>query len=105
MRRIAAVMAVLACVPGLARAAVEAETFAGRTIDWTFGEQRFDEDGRTRDRLFRDRYGWWEIREGALCFLWPPREDWECVVTTLGPGPAVRFAFPDGTIYDGAFRE
>ena len=56
-------------------------------------------------RLLRDRHGWWEIRGGALCLLWPPREDWECAQVALGPGPAVRFDFPDGTVTEGVFRE
>lgn len=106
VRALAATVLAVALVPGPGTAAGDlAGLFAGRTVDWTWGEQRFQPNGRTRDRLFRDRHGWWEARGDALCFLWPPREDWECVSVTLGPGAAVRFEFPDGTVYAGAFRE
>ena len=87
----------------LAGDALEA-ALAGRTLSYGPDDQTFYETGRTRYRLLGSRWGWWEIREGRYCALWPPREDWDCFDTHTR-GEVIRFTGPEGEIYLGTYAE
>ena len=81
------------------------ELLAGRTVVYDLDEQVFFENGRTRYRVFRDRWGWWEIQNGQYCSLWPPSEDWTCFgAETNATRDKIRFTDPDGVIFEGQFE-
>lgn len=72
------------------------------TLIYGLDEQIFFENGRTRYTLLKHRWGWWELRDGRHCTLWPPREDWECFTAErAADGNRIRFTGPDGIVTEG----
>ena len=83
-----------------------AEVLAGQNVIYDPDEQKFFENGRTRYRVFRDRWGWWELQEGRYCSLWPPAEIWECFDTEISPdGARLRFTSAEGIVTEGVFEK
>ena len=76
----------------------------GATVSYDPDTQVFFETGRTRYRLLRDRWGWWEIRGDSYCSLWPPGEDWTCFAVERRGG-RLRFIDPDGVITEATLSE
>lgn len=83
-----------------------AKRLSGANVVYDLDEQKFFENGRTRYRVFRDRWGWWEMREGRYCSLWPPAEIWECYETELSAdGAQIKFTSSEGIVTVGTFVE
>ncbi len=81
------------------------ELLSGRTVVYDLDEQVFFANGRTRYRVFRDRWGWWELQDGRFCSLWPPSEEWTCFTAeTNQEMDKIRFTDPEGIIFEGHFE-
>ena len=78
-----------------------AAALAGQTIVYDPDEQTFFDTGRTRYRLLKDRWGWWEVRDDTYCSLWPPAEEWACHGVEAAADGRIRFTDPDGIVTEG----